>query len=77
MDDPMDRNPVDHGSDRFDYVEVDGGEGQDLPEWLTMDYMPCPDCRANLFLRWTGTDWHSTVAHDESCPTLRTMRRRP
>ncbi|MFL5313055.1 MAG: hypothetical protein ACJ79H_21695 [Myxococcales bacterium] len=63
--------PADHGSDRYDYVEIDAPPGVPLPEWLTADYMPCPDCRANLFLHWDGKVWRSTVAHDAGCPVLR------
>lgn len=73
-DDPMDRPPVgDRGSDRYDYVEVcwDGvPEHTRLPMWLTPDYMPCPDCRANLFLSWRDGTWYSVFAHDSGCPML-------
>lgn len=76
MSDPMDSSPVrHHGSDRYDYIEIMGPDDVPLPVWLTADYMPCQDCRANLFLRWTGTDWHVTVAHDDGCPTLRTIEK--
>lgn len=76
----MDSPPVDHGSDRFDYVELDAPVGI-LPgpivrELLTHDW--CPDCRSNVFARWVGVNptqvdnpasWSVTVAHDETCPT--------
>lgn len=67
---------TDHGSDRYDLVEVAWPPTMPqppLPTWLTGDYMPCQDCRANLFLRWTDNGWHSTVAHDDTCPTLRAI----
>lgn len=65
--------PSDYGSDRFDYVEIDAPTGTPPPDWLTDEYMPCQDCRANLFLRWTGTGWDVTIAHDATCSTLRAL----
>lgn len=65
-----DHPPPDHRSDRYDYIEISGPEDIPLPEWLTTEYMPCMDCRANMFLRWEGSRWNVTIAHDESCPTL-------
>lgn len=82
MADPMDTPPVDHGSDRYDYIEVDSPSG-DLPSglwWEEAQAEACPDCRANLFVKWTplarSTDpadarnWTMTTAHDPSCPWL-------
>lgn len=66
----MAETPADHGSDRYDYIEIDGPEGTPLPGWLTADWHPCADCRANAFLRWTGDRWDLTVAHDDGCPAL-------
>lgn len=82
--DPMDTPPADHGSDRFDYVEITYPAGIDeppLPFWLTPDWAPCQDCRANAFLRWAepigdassrlnAGHWVLTVAHSDTCPTL-------
>jgi hypothetical protein len=81
MTDPMDMPPEDHGSDRYDYVEIDAPPGvRPLGEWfdqLLAD--PCADCRANVFLRWQGAtpddawlreSWYVTLAHDETCPSL-------
>jgi hypothetical protein len=71
----IDRPPDDHGSDRYDYVEISGPKDAPLPEWLTADWQPCQDCRANAFLSWIhvwqgGGRWHLTVAHDDGCPVL-------
>lgn len=76
MSDPMDTPPTDHGSDRYDYVEIEGPVDVALPEWLTADYKPCQDCNANLFLKWLGPilGWHSTVAHDDGCPAFAQFR---
>jgi hypothetical protein len=81
MTNPMDTPPEDHGSDRYDYVEIDAPPGiRPLGEWfdqLIAD--PCPDCRANVFLLWGGSTpddawrreaWHVTLAHDDTCPSL-------
>lgn len=53
MSDPLDAPPVDHGSDRYDYVEIDapynivpGGEW-----WTELLAEGCPDCRANVFAK--------------------------
>lgn len=77
MTDHLDTSPIDHGSDRYDYVEVTG-PGDPPAETLARVLVPCEDCRANAFLRMidpTGLDadpsnWHLTVAHDEGCPTF-------
>lgn len=61
---------TDHGSDRYDYIEIQAPDDIPPPAWLTADYMPCPDCRANVFLRWADEQWHVTIAHDDSCPSL-------
>lgn len=75
MIDPLDTPPVDHGSDRHGYVEVQGPMGSDIwPEPPRHLYVnACPDCLANVFLRWDGAHWHRTVAHDDGCPTLATI----
>lgn len=67
-----DEVPKDHGTDRFDYIEIDGPHDVTRPEWLTPGYVACQDCRANLFLKWMADEnrWHVTVAHDEGCPEL-------
>jgi hypothetical protein len=70
----MDHPPAGHhGADRFDYVELDGPPDAPLPPWLTADWMPCGDCRANAFLKWRDGRWEVTIAHDETCPALRTI----
>lgn len=76
MSDPMDTPPVDFGSDRYDYVELIGApegvspEGEPWFEQLVAE--PCPDCRANVFIRWLADDsWQVTLAHDDGCPVLR------
>lgn len=62
---------ADHGSDRYDYIEVQAPTGVEPPPWLlAMCLEACQDCRANVFLRWDGKDWHRTVAHDDGCPTM-------
>ncbi len=80
MSDPLDTPPVDHGSDRYDYVEVNA-PGLLTPSgawWNAVLAQPCPDCRANVFIYWTGLglksqhdpqSWRITIAHDETCPT--------
>lgn len=69
----------DHGSDRYDYIEIsvpNETEIPPLPEWLTDDYVPCPDCRANLFLEWKPDGyWFATTAHDTGCPTMTRIER--
>lgn len=85
--DPLDAPPAgDHGTDRYDYVEVTGPDGVDPPAWwvdLLLAGGACGDCRVNLFFEWTGpaggdpadgANWHATVAHDETCPTWRRMQ---
>lgn len=77
--DPMDELPTDYGSDRYDYIELIGKpDDVPLPGWLTDDWMPCPDCRANAFIKYIqcrppdpdNYRWHVTVAHEDTCPTL-------
>lgn len=73
----MDRPPTDHGSDRYDYIEVDAPAGVALPPWLNADWRPCLDCRANAFLTWqadTGR-WKVRIAHDTGCPVLAAAER--
>lgn len=81
---PMEIPPKDMGSDRYDYVEVQAPPGiRPLGEWWDkmIDEGPCPDCRANLFMRYIGNDpwdpkaWHATIAHDEACPNLAAMEK--
>jgi hypothetical protein len=80
MSDPMDRPPVDYGSDRYDYVELIGAPPGVAPHgqwWERMLAMPCPDCRANLFAKWAPDrlpyPWDVTIAHDDGCPRLRAI----
>lgn len=92
--DPMDSPPEDYGSDRYDYVEIQGFPGEPDVMVKTLWFLnlitdTCPDCRANVFLRWLLTDsprdldlqhmrlaWDVTIAHDESCPTLLKLEER-
>lgn len=68
----MGRPPTDHGSDRYDYIEIDNPDEAPLPDWLTSDWMPCADCRANAFLKYESDvrAWNMTIAHDDGCPRL-------
>lgn len=74
-DEPMDRPPRDHGSDRYDYVELQNAPPGVAPWGAWWDKLlaeACPDCRANIFARWTGdprAPWAITLAHDETCPS--------
>lgn len=63
---------TDHGAGLYDLIEISGPRDAPLPAWLTADWMPCADCRANAFLTWVEDKqvWHVTVAHDDSCPVL-------
>lgn len=84
MSDPMDSPPTDHGSDRYDYVEVsykgDLPETFELVPWvLRLWDQPCLDCRANVFMHYNGPEggdvddrhnWLVTIAHDDGCPSL-------
>lgn len=88
MTDPMNTPPVDHGSDRYDYVEIQKTRPgvEPHPQLLADLDPPCPDCRANLFLRLNRPDptwpparghmdanghvWYVAIAHDHTCPTL-------
>jgi hypothetical protein len=83
--DPMDVPPVDHGSDRYDYIEIRSPHASINPsgDWFkSLIAEPCPDCRANLFLDYLAGDpalrnsWLVQYAHDETCPTLRRIDRR-
>jgi len=79
----MDRPPADHGSDRYDYVEVQAPPGiRPIAQWWDdLIAAPCPDCRANVFamliagaparLDNQGRGWRIAIAHDNTCPTLR------
>lgn len=81
MADPLDSPPADHGSDRYDYVEVQGpADIAPAGEWFTQLLKEaCPDCRANVFLRFIDgkyeplkgphPHWDVTIAHDDTCPT--------
>lgn len=77
----MDTPPSDHGSDRYDYVEVEAPPGiRPIGEWWDMFIeKPCPDCRANVFATfiatsadeaWRPTAWQIDIAHDDGCPFL-------
>lgn len=75
----MTQPPKDHGSDRYDYVEVQAPDGispsGDWFDWL-VSHQQCSDCNPNLFLRYEGgapslgESWHISVAHDDTCPWL-------
>lgn len=78
----MDRPPVDHGSDRYDYVELIGAPPGVAPRgewWDRLIAEPCPDCRANVFAYWdderalgkTARPWRIEIAHDDGCPELK------
>lgn len=58
MDDPMDTPPTDHGSDRYDYVELQSPQGmRPIGQWWDdLIAVPCLDCRANVFAAWVGPD---------------------
>lgn len=63
---------TDHYSDGYDLIEIEAPEGTPIPNWLTSDWMPCLDCRANTFLKWLSDGvWSLTIAHDETCPELK------
>lgn len=71
----MDENPpVNHGSDRFDYVEATWRTKEPSPEQVKEALkIQCPDCRVNVFIREDDEidgSYHVTVAHDETCPWL-------
>jgi len=82
--DPMDLPPPDHGSDRYDYVEIEEAPADVQPrgDWFErLLKQACPDCRANLFVRWLPDGsglpphpyWAVKIAHDDTCPTLARM----
>lgn len=88
MSEHMDHPPVDHGSDRYDYIEVEAPPGiAPTGDWYRqlVAWDGCGDCRANIFLRYLDTEhpgdpsdvssWHITVAHDDACPFLARMER--
>ena len=72
----VEQPPTDHGSDRYDYVELIDAPPHVAPHgewWEALMAEPCPDCRANIFARWTGSQvqpWRVSIAHDDGCPTL-------
>lgn len=75
--DPMDVPPADHGSDRYDYVELIGAPEGVAPHgswWDRYLTAACPDCRANVFATYdpslTGPPWRIEIAHDDGCPSL-------
>lgn len=84
----MDTPPVDHGSDRYDYVEVQGAPPGVAPHgawWDRLLASGCPDCRPNIFAKYIppnpnrpgGPDadlmpWSITIAHDATCPGMPT-----
>lgn len=51
-------------------VEIQAPPEMSPPSWLLQQSLdPCPDCRANVFLKWNPEQgWHRTVAHDATCP---------
>jgi hypothetical protein len=75
MSDPLDHPPTDHGSDRYDYVEIVGAPADVQPKGEWFDRLlaeACPDCRANVFITWApqqAASWTVQIAHDETCPT--------
>lgn len=86
--DPLDRPPADHGSDRYDYVELIGAPAGVKPDGIWWDRLiatPCPDCRANIFATWTPRHgmsaanagarqyWEIKIAHDATCPNLQQL----
>lgn len=55
MDDPLDSPPADHGSDRYNYVELSNAPEGVLPPDRLVDHLldkACQDCNPNLFFRW-------------------------
>lgn len=82
-DDPMDTPPVDHGSDRYDYVELIGAPKGIAPHGPWFDQLleeACPDCRANVFIYYEPLaarviPWRVEIAHDDTCPTLQNVDR--
>lgn len=63
----------DHRPDLYDRIEIEAPHDVELPTWVTFEWMPCQDCRANAFFRWRGApvhEWDLTIAHDDGCPTL-------
>lgn len=77
MGDPLDTPPTtDHGSDRYDYIEVAyalgvGEPEVEVPAELAATFDPvCPDCRANLFVRFDGAMWTTRIGHDDGCPIM-------
>lgn len=74
MPDPMDVPPADHGSDRYDHIEIAAPDGMTPPaELLASSLEACGDCRANVFIEWRDDRWHRTIAHDDGCPTFATI----
>lgn len=73
----------DHGSDRYDYVElIDAGGRVPSGEWFeSLLNEACLDCRANVFLTYVGgepevrSSWRVTIAHDETCPAMTRIER--
>lgn len=75
--------PSDHGSDRYDYVEVSSESGR-TPSgswWEALLAEPCPDCRANIFaIELTDgpeddrNSWLIQIAHDDTCPAYAHLR---
>lgn len=80
MSDPLDTPPLDYGSDRHGYVELaydranEPPGSEPLPPATLVASLRCKDCLSNIFLRWDGERWLSTVAHDDGCPTFAQLR---
>jgi hypothetical protein len=68
--------PRDHGSDRYDYVEVEAPPGiRPIGQWWdNLIATPCEECRANVFARYVNGPpelppaWAIAIAHDDTCP---------
>lgn len=73
MSDPLDNPPADHGSDRYDYVEIIGAPPDVQPSgawWDKLLQEPCPDCRANVFVYWR-TDEQVAQGAEAGAPSSR------
>lgn len=65
-------DPATYGEGWYDRIEIEAPKGMAPPAWLTADWMPCMDCRANAVIRWLVDEdrWHVTIAHEDTCPEL-------
>lgn len=72
----LNQPPIDHGSDRGNYVEVIAPEGvvPSGPWWDRLIETPCQDCMANVFATYVNGPaelppaWTIEIAHDDVCP---------